>query len=66
MREISYSGKIKELRRVMTVSQSELVDILQVSFATVNRWENGYFNPTIKTLRKLKKLFKEYGLKENE
>ena len=54
---MEYKDAIKELRKRMLVSQSELAEILGVSFAIVNRWEQGLHQPTFATKRKLKKLF---------
>ena len=56
-KEEIYKDAIKELRKRMLVSQSELAEILGVSFATVNRWEQGLHQPTFAAKRKLKKLF---------
>jgi len=54
---MEYSEKIKLLRERMFVSQKELAEILGVSFVSVNRWETGKFNPTIKAKKKLNELF---------
>lgn len=54
---MEYSEKIKLLREKMFVSQKELAEILGVSFVSVNRWETGKFNPTIKAKKKLNELF---------
>lgn len=61
-----YAYYIKELRKRMLVSQTELAEILGVSFASVNRWENNQHEPTIKAKRKLKELFIEYGMMEEK
>lgn len=45
------------LREKMFVSQKELAVILGVSFVSVNRWETGKFNPTIKAKKKLNEQF---------
>ena len=37
---------VKEVRRQLGISQEELAHELGVSFATVNRWENGKTNPS--------------------
>lgn len=58
----NYSAAIKILRKKMLVTQSELADILGVSFASVNRWENDEHEPTMKIKRKLALLFKEYNI----
>lgn len=60
-----YSKAIKELREKMLLSQVEFAQLLGVSFASVNRWENGQHEPTIKIKRKLRSLFKEYDVKVN-
>ena len=36
---------IKEIREYMNMSQTELAEHLNVTFATVNRWENGHAAP---------------------
>lgn len=58
-----YAIAIKELRTKMMLSQQEFAKVLGVSFASINRWENGAHEPTIKTKRKLRALFKEYDVK---
>lgn len=37
---------VKEVRRQLQLSQEELAHALGVSFATVNRWENGKTSPS--------------------
>ena len=37
---------VKEVRRQLGLSQEELAHELGVSFATVNRWENGKTSPS--------------------
>ena len=36
---------VKEIRRQLGISQEELAHELRVSFATINRWENGRTTP---------------------
>ena len=55
-------AKIKELRQKMILSQTEFAKIIGVSFESVNRYENGKSNPTIKIKRKLIRLMKEYEI----
>lgn len=62
---MKYSEKIKEYREKVLCTQEELAKKLGVSFASVNRWENGLFEPTMKTKRKLRKLFIEAGIVED-
>ena len=47
---------IKDLRDKLMLSQTEMATLLDVAFATVNRWENGKNEPTIKAKRKIKEL----------
>ena len=60
---MTYAEAIKKLRNKMILSQMEFANLLGVSFASVNRWETGRYEPTIKVKRKLKKLFDENGIK---
>ena len=41
-----FSEQVKAVRSVLNLSQEELAHALGVSFATVNRWENGKTNPS--------------------
>ncbi len=63
---MKYSVAIKLLRKRLLVTQSELADILGVSFASVNRWENDEYEPTMKIKRKLALLFKEHNISIEE
>lgn len=63
---MKYSEAIKLLRKKMILSQMEFADYLDVSFGTVNRWENDKFTPIVKMKRKLAPLFKKYGIEVNE
>lgn len=53
---MNWSKIIRDLRNKMLLSQTELADLLGVSFASINRWENGHNEPTIKIKRKIKEL----------
>lgn len=59
---MTYSQAIKKLRNKMLLTQTEFATLLGVKFGTVNRWEAGAFEPTMKTKRKLAQLFKEHGI----
>lgn len=59
---MNYSRIIKELRQKMVLSQQEFAKRLGVSFATVNRWENGHHVPTYKVRRDLMRLCKKYNI----
>ena len=57
---MNWSKEIKNLREILCISQTELAQLLGVSFVSVNRWENGHFEPTIKVKRKILKILREY------
>jgi DNA-binding transcriptional regulator YiaG len=42
----NFPMRVKEVRRQLELSQEELAHALGVSFATVNRWENGKTVPS--------------------
>jgi DNA-binding XRE family transcriptional regulator len=53
---MEYSNLIKKLRHKLILTQSELADLIKVSFSSVNRWENGKHEPTTKIKRKIVEL----------
>ncbi len=53
---------VKDLRDKLLLSQEEMADKLGVAFSTVNRYENGHFEPTIKIKRKIKSLALANGI----
>lgn len=59
---MEYKDMIKALRDKLIITQDELAKLLGVSFVSVNRWENGHHEPTIKVKRKLVQLLKENGI----
>ena len=59
---MNYQEAIKKLRNKMILSQTEFAKELDISFATVNRWETGKYEPTIKAKRKLAPYFKKYKI----
>ncbi|MFO8084543.1 MAG: helix-turn-helix transcriptional regulator [Desulfobacterales bacterium] len=44
--EKNLSESVKEIRRQLSLSQEDLARALRISFATVNRWENGLVKPS--------------------
>lgn len=50
----------------MMLSQTEFAKKLGVSYATINRWENGHHKPVFNDQRKIAKLCKKYGIKLEE
>lgn len=59
---MKYSEAIKNLRKKMLITQTELAEKIGVAFISINRWENGHCEPTMRIKRKLAPLFKEYGI----
>lgn len=57
-----YPDKIKRLRLKMLLTQEEFAHLLGVSFESVNRWENGKNEPTMKIKRKLAELFSKWNI----
>lgn len=41
-----FSSTLKEIRKQLEISQEDLARKLEVSFSTVNRWENGKSAPS--------------------
>lgn len=60
---MEYKKIIKNLRTKLVLSQQEFAELLGVSFTSVNRWENGKHEPTIKVKRKILQLCKENKIK---
>ena len=46
-----FSEIIKHIRQELRITQEELAQELNVSFSTVNRWENGHRIPAKLTIR---------------
>ncbi|HPM10899.1 MAG TPA: helix-turn-helix transcriptional regulator [Paludibacter sp.] len=63
---MDYQRLVKELRVKLILSQQELADLLNVSFASINRWETGKHEPTIKVKRKLNELFIKNNIKGDD
>ena len=53
---MDFAEKIKYVRIKLGLSQEDFAHELGVSFATINRWENGNYNPS----RLARKAFEEY------
>ena len=62
--EFQILENIKKLRNKMLLTQQELAKLLSVAYVSINRWENGVHEPTMKAKRELMKLFKEIGIVE--
>lgn len=57
---------IIKLRAELNISQTELAEMLGVSRSSVNRWEKGYFEPTVIAKEKLCQLFKKNRISMKE
>lgn len=55
---MDYQRLVKELRAKLILSQQEFANLIGVSFASINRWETGRHEPTIKVKRKIVELCK--------
>lgn len=53
---MNFAEKVKYVRTTLKLSQEDLAHELGVSFATINRWENGSYNPS----RLAKKAFEDF------
>ena len=57
--QYDYRKMIISLRNKLIMSQEEFAKYLGVSFASMNRWEKGHHEPTIKFKKKLIDEFKK-------
>jgi len=55
----NFPEKVKDVRQQLKLSQEELAHALGVSFATVNRWENGKSAPSKLAQRQFKQFCEE-------
>ena len=53
---------IKKIRLSLLLTQQEFAELLGVTFESVNRYENGKSNPTLKVQRKLLEIVKKNNL----
>jgi len=59
---MEYSDKIRYVRDKLNVSQEDLARALNVSFATVNRWENSKTKPSRMAQAAFNSLCKKHGI----
>lgn len=63
---INYAKALVELRSKLNISQTEMAVLLNVSYPSVNRWENGRATP-VKIVRvRIEKFCKENGVELEE
>lgn len=53
---------IKTVRNKLFITQTELAEKIDVSFASVNRWEQGHHEPTMKAKRKLAEICRQNNI----
>jgi len=63
---IDYQKAVCELRDKLVMTQTEFAKYLGVSFASINRWENGTNKPTTSVKKKIVALCKENNIKLEE
>lgn len=59
---MTYQEAIKKLRKKLILSQGEFAELLGVSCQSINRWENGKHEPTIKVKRRIVELCKDNNI----
>lgn len=64
--KLDYASAIINLRIKLDLSQTALAELLGVSFTSVNRWENGKYEPTKLVKKKIELLCKENGIQLEE
>lgn len=60
--DYDYQKMIVSLRNKLILSQEDFAKLLGVSFASVNRWERGHHELTIKVKRKIVELCEKQGI----
>lgn len=56
-----FSSEVKKARLSSFLNQSEFAEAIGVSFTTVNRWENGKAQPSLKAMKALKSFCTQHG-----
>lgn len=54
-----YKEIVKKIRHEMLLTKEDFIKLLDGSFASINRWENSKYVPTIKVRRKLQPYFEK-------
>ncbi len=60
--KLDYASAIINLRIKLNLSQAALAKLLGVSFTSVNRWENGKYEPTKLVKKKIELLCRENNI----
>lgn len=64
--KFDWQSLIKDLRQYLLLTQEEMANKLGIAFCTLNRYENGHYEPTMKIKRKVKQLAIDNKIKINE
>jgi putative transcriptional regulator len=56
MQQPAIASLVRELRSTMQLSQEKFADELGMTFATINRWENGHATPSPLALKQIEML----------
>lgn len=64
--KIDYASAIINIRVKLNLSQTALAELLNVSFTSVNRWENGKYAPTKLVKKKIEILCQENDISLEE
>ena len=64
--KIDYADAILKLRAKLKLSQEELAKLMEVSAVSINRWENGKYEPTKLAKVKIIEMLKENNIEYRE
>lgn len=64
--KIDYPATLLRIRAELNLSQTALAELLGVSFTSINRWENGKYQPTKVAKEKIKLICEEHNIKMKE
>ncbi|MBW4550766.1 MAG: helix-turn-helix domain-containing protein [Aphanocapsa sp. GSE-SYN-MK-11-07L] len=59
MQQPAIASLVRELRSTMQLSQEKFADELGMTFATINRWENGHATPSPLALKQIETLLNQ-------
>ena len=59
---MEFSKKLVFVRAALDCTQAEMAKQLDVSYPTINRWENGHVQPTRKAEMKFEQFCKSQGI----
>ena len=59
---MNFADKIKKVRHISLLSQTDFAEALGVSFSTVNRWETGKSAPNYKAMKKIDAYCREHDI----